>query len=301
MSMTRQLGPVVGATLVTNDIQRVQSAYVNTLGFTVQESNVVSQQCANFWQAPALKGAPYIILTAANGDSWLRVIEDKIVITPTPLKHYGWMSLEVNVGNVDNIRCDISDQDENFTILGEPAYLELSDAIKACQIAGPAGEVTYLTEIQAPVPPFELPMTSEKTGSLFIPVLCTPNRQETLDFYQQLNENTGLCFDTKITVLNKYWNYDIHHQYPVATIQLDGECLFEIDEVNEASVLKIESEHLPAGIAMISCAVKDIDLALSKFTALSIIQHSDYRDGVKCALLKGKAGELIELVELAKF
>ena len=74
-------------------------------------------------------------------------------------------------------------------------------------------------------------MTQARTGSLFIPVLCTRNRDASLAFYEALNQVTGLKFDTKVTVLNNAWGHDIEHQYPVATLQLAGNCLFEIDQL----------------------------------------------------------------------
>jgi lipopolysaccharide assembly outer membrane protein LptD (OstA) len=35
--------------------------------------------------------------------------------------------------------------------------------------------VSYMTQIDRSVPPFELPMTTARTSGLFIPVLCTPS------------------------------------------------------------------------------------------------------------------------------
>ena len=45
-------------------------------------------------------------------------------------------------------------------------------------LAGPAGETLYLTEVRAPVPPFDLPMNARFTAErLFIPVLSAPDRE----------------------------------------------------------------------------------------------------------------------------
>jgi hypothetical protein len=183
-------------------------------------------------------------------------------------------------------------------VIGEPAYLQISDAIKAMQVIGPANEVSYITQIDREVPPFELPMTEYRTGDLFIPVLCTPNRQASLDFYQRLHQGAnGLVFNTKVTVLNNAWELDIEHQFPVATLQLNGQCLFEIDEVTPATANQSRTGSLPAGIAMITCVCEELDsVALDHKVEIVEIEDS-YYPHARAILLQGPAGELIELIE----
>lgn len=292
---TRQLGPIVGATLLHHNIKYVVSSYQTNLGYTIVDENTVSREMALLWNAPELFGNKLVVLSAANGEAWLRVVEDTKAKAATPLKSYGWMALETNVKCVDTINNKLCD--ESFTVIGEPAYLQVSDAIKAMQVIGPAGEVSYLTQIDKEVPPFELPMTKHETAGLFIPVLCTPDREKSLAFYQQLNAaDNGLSFDTKITVLNNAWGHDIEHQYPVATLQLDGKCLFEIDQVDNADPLTTNSGSLPSGIAMISCQVKNIEQIAKTFNATIYKLEDSYYKGRSAILLKGPFGELIELM-----
>jgi hypothetical protein len=291
----RQLGPIIGATLLHSDLDSVINAYKNTLGFTLVSKAKVTKELAELWNTPNLIGNVMAVLSAANGDSWLRVIEDPAAIPVTPLKTCGWMALETNVGSVDSIRERFID--DNFSIIGEPAYLQVSDAIKAMQVIGPAGEVSYLTQVDNDVPPFELPMTTAETGSLFIPVLCTSDRAKSLAFYQALNNaDTGLVFDTKVTVLNNAWGLDIDHQFPVATLQLDGKCLFEIDQVENAKPVQENNGSLPSGVAMITCCVKNINTVAEKFNVNIHHINDNYYPKPSVILLKGPAGELIELV-----
>lgn len=225
----RQLGPVLGATLTCQDIDKVSQAYIQQLDFTLVEESTVSEQLASFWQAENLVGNRLHILKAANGDAWLRLLEDKNAKANQPLKTHGWMSLETNVGDVDAIAKQLQ---SDFEVIGAPAYLQVSDAIKAMQVIGPAGEVSYLTQVEREVPPFELPMTKASSGSLFIPVLSTPNREQSLAFYEALHQaDQGLKFPTKVTVLNNAWGKPIDHQYDVATLQLAGKTLFELTKL----------------------------------------------------------------------
>ena len=292
---TRQLGPVIGATLIHTDLNYVVNSYQRNLGFSLVSRGKLSAQIAKMWQAPKLIDTNVAIMASANNDSWLRIVEDKSAKPATPLKSYGWMALETNVKDVDAIRAKL--KDDSFEVIGEPAYLQVSDAIKVMQVIGPAGEVSYLTQVERDVPPFELPMTNSETGSLFIPVLCTPNLAQSLAFYQSINNaDKGLQFDTKITVLNNAWGHHIDHQYPVATLQLDGKCLFEIDELADTAPVNNNQGALPSGIAMISCRVKNIEQVAQQFQLTTTEVDNEYYPANKVLLLKGPAGELIELV-----
>lgn len=293
----RQLGPILGATLITRDLNRLEQAYCQQLGFTVQQRMQVSPELAALWQTPDYTGCPLLILAAANGEAWLRVVEVKDAPAPNPLRRQGWMALEVNVASVDAVRQQLSGTD--FTIIGEPAFLQVSDAIKAMQVIGPAGEVLYLTEVQRPVPPFELPQTSAFTAGLFIPVLAVPDRQQAVTFYQELNQAApALQFNTKITVLNNAWGLPLEQQYPVATLQLDGQALFEIDELPVAAKLDSAPGQLPSGIALISCFCQDLQ-AVARKTGVPVQKVVDayYPAATGVILLKGAAGEVIELVQ----
>ncbi|NMP30121.1 hypothetical protein HII17_00980 [Thalassotalea sp. M1531] len=292
----RQLGPIVGATLITSDLQHVSKSYQQVLGFNLHAQFQVTEELALLWQSPKLEEANLHVLASSDGNSWLRIVEDNSAKPAMPLKSHGWMSLETNVGNVDSLRKRFTD--ERFTIIGEPAYLQVSDAIKAMQVIGPAGEVSYLTQIEREVPPFELPMTNAETAGLFIPVLATPDRDKSLDFYQTLNAaDQGLKFDTKVSVLNNAWRQELEHQYPVATLQLDGKCLFEIDQVAQASAIVSNENGLPSGIGLITCVTKNIDAIAKRFNSNIHLINDDYYPGTKVLLLKGPAGEFIELVE----
>ncbi|CAM3814833.1 hypothetical protein [Rheinheimera salexigens] len=291
----RQLGPVVGATLLCQNIDKVSQAYQNGLGYSLVSEGVLDETQIQCWNTPKLRQNKTHVLASSDGQAWLRLVEDANSHSHLPLKTHGWMSLETNVADVDVIRNEIDTK--AFTIIGEPAYLQVSDAIKAMQVVGPANEVTYLTHIERPVPPFELPMTSARTSGLFIPVLCTPSRDDSLAFYQSINKaQAGLKFDTKITILNSAWNKDIEHQYQVATLQLDGKCLFEIDQVPQAQPIINNEGSLPSGIAMVTCVVKNIDEIAAQFKVTITQTNNAYYPGSKIIMLKGAAGELIELV-----
>jgi hypothetical protein len=234
--------------------------------------------------------APFALLANELGEAWLELIENPATKALDPFSHSGWFSLEICVADVDALRPAI---DESlFKVIGEPANLEMSDNIRAMQVIGPAGEVLYLTEIKAPVPPFDLPTARCLVDRLFIPVILATDRSKTAAVYERLNGQDGMKFDTKITVINRARGLEISTQHPVCAQQLAGSNLIEIDQLDSLQPRSGTGHKLPSGIVAITFAVR----ALPKD-----LPSQDIKDGLfagsKTACLRGEAGELIEMIE----
>jgi hypothetical protein len=247
-------GPLLQATLIVSDMQPVQAAYC-ALGLSVIRRGVVDSRQAQRWGHALLANAAWLELAAATDlQPLLRLIElPDTPPRPTRFSH-GWMALEILVRDVDALaqRLPIA----GFDVVGPPADLDVSPHIRAMQVVGPAGEMLYLTQVRAPVPPFQLPMSAALThdiGPLFIGVLSTPSRAATLQACAALQPAACLSFDTKITVLNRAWGQAVGALWPVATAQLAGDCLLEIDEVAAAhSAPTCAAGVLPAGLAWLT-------------------------------------------------
>jgi hypothetical protein len=249
-------GPLLHATLIVGHMQPVLAAYI-ALGLTCTQHGVVSVQQAQAWGHMALSGMPWQALAiAVDAPPVLRLIEvPGTRPRPTRFSH-GWMALEILVRDVDALaqRLPIA----GFEVAGPPADLDVSPHIRAMQLVGPAGEMLYLTQVRAPVPPFQLPLSvalAHDIGPLFIGVLSTPSRAATLQACAALQPSACLSFDTKITVLNRAWGEALDKRWPVATAQLAGDCLFEIDEVAAAGpALASTAGTLPAGLAWLTAS-----------------------------------------------
>jgi hypothetical protein len=288
-SNSRTLGPSVMGTLLCQDGSAVAAAYCQHLYQRIADQGAIAPELAKLWGAPSLAGNAYWLLENENGDAWLRILEDPACTAPEPLMQTGWLSLEVSVQDIDTLAEELADSP--FTVLRPAADLELSDKIRAAQVAGPAGEILYLTEIKGAVPPFELTPAQCRVDRLFIPVLCCHDREASAVFYEQLASQAGLRFDTKITVINQAYNYDMQRQHPVATIQLAGDSLIEIDQIDEARTATVAQGTLPAGIAMISFETPGT-------AAGATVETTPYNSrNVSC--LRGAAGEVIELITTA--
>jgi hypothetical protein len=288
--VTSSLGPTLWATLATPDLEGSIGAYCSFLHQQVHSRGEVSGELARRWGCPSLAGAPQTWLANKLGEPWLRLIEDRNAEVVDPFAHSGWMSLEISVDNVDQLRREMDDTP--FEIIGEPANLDVSDDIRAMQVIGPAGEVLYLTQVKAEVPPFELPFARCAVARLFIPVLLTSDRDLALAEYERHPGTSGVRFETKITVINRARGLEISQRHPVASIQLRGRNLIEIDQLEGLSTRPCGPRGLPAGIAAISFAVR----AIAPDTKTHLLQDGTHA-GCRAALLTGAAGELIELIE----
>lgn len=282
------LGPVLYATIATGQPDDSIRAYCEHLGQRTHSLNTVSDAQADGWGIPGLAGCSNTWLANELDEPWLQILGVPGMEANEPFRHYGWMSLEINVLNTDALFPRL--RDSAFEVIGPPANLEVSDAIRAMQAVGPAGEVLYLTEVKAEVPPFELPFARCAVDRLFIPVMLTGDREATVEPYERLANRASLRFETKITVINRAHGLTITTQHPVATLQLAGNHLIEIDQL-DGLVDAPELGSLPPGIAWIAFAVEELPAG----TESHIIDQGPW-SGRSAAFLRGAAGELYELI-----
>ena len=226
MTATRQ--GIVHATLVARDLAASCDAYLAQLSLTLAAHATLGDEDAAVLGLPDLAGAPMAWLANAAGEPVLRVIEDPRAQEGEPMFRHGWLALEVLVGDIDTLAAGLR---APFRVLGAAANLELSDAIRAAQVLGPCGELLYLTQVKAQVPPFDLPMTDATVAGPFIAVTSTPDRAASQRAWRALLGAEGWAFGTKITVLNRAHGKPLEGRYPVAVLPMPGQCMVEIDQV----------------------------------------------------------------------
>jgi hypothetical protein len=253
-------GPLRQATLIVSDAAPMLAAYA-ALGLRALRHGAVSAEQAQAWGHAELTDCDVVEMgTTPNEHGLLRLIEVPGTPTrPTRFSH-GWLALEILVRDVDALAKLLPEH--GFEVVGPPADLDVSPHIRAMQVVGPAGEMLYLTQVRAPVPPFEIPVSphwfdgrpfEQHIGPLFIAVMSAPSRANAVFACTALLPQQSLQFDTKITVLNRALGRDLDSRWPVATTQWAGACLFEIDEVQDAGLQTPATVGaLPAGLAWIS-------------------------------------------------
>ena len=220
---------IIHATVIAPDLAALCAAWQQQLAMQLQAQGTLEEADAALLGLPTLAGAPLAWLANSAGQPVLRVIEDPTATLIEPMFRHGWLSLEILVGDIDTLAAELQGP---FRVLGAPANLELSDAIRAAQVLGPAGELLYLTQIKAAVPPFDLPMTTDTVASTFIGVMTTPDRAASQTAWAALLGAPGWAFETKITVLNRAYGKPLEGRYPVAVVPMPGQCMVEIDQVD---------------------------------------------------------------------
>lgn len=279
-----RLGRIASATVLAPQFDRALASYARALHLQPAAVGTLTPDVAAHLDLAALAGARMAWLGPAQAP-WLRVIEAPQAVPVVPMRRHGWLSLEVLVGNVDALAAALP---PDWTVLGPPADLDVSPHIRACQALGPCGEMYYLTEVKAPVPPFELPQTQALVDRPFIVVLSTPDRARTQAAWEALAGRTAWAFETKITVLNRELGRPLGERYPVAVLQFREQCLIEIDEV---ALPAVESEALPAGTWLVSIERDALDGGIAGLGPVATF------DGARCALWRGPCGERVELIE----
>ncbi len=248
MSTAPQLGPVALCTLVARDGDALQSAYCNYLHQSVAAAETLDQSSARALGLASLAGAPTWLLANSYGRAWLLIVEAPQASSRQALGSLGWMAMETLVEDVDTLAEAL--QDSPFTVLRPAADLDISDKIRACQVQGPAGEILYLTQVRGAVPPFDLPKCRAPVDHLFIPVLSSPAREQSLAEYAALSGKDGLNFDTRITVVNQARGLPLETRHPVATLQLAGSAMLEIDELADTPAAPGSLSEGMAGVAL---------------------------------------------------
>ena len=297
MSALIPFGPSLTGTLVAADIDATVNAYCDYLQTTVLEDTEVSPVQARLWGKPGLEGSRIVTLQSESGNPWVRVLSNPDVVPARPFLELGWMALEVLVRDVDHLASQLADSP--FEIYRPPADLDVSDNIRAMQVIGPAGEVLYLTQVNGVVEPFDIPRAQTYIDRLFIPVSSCLRRDEGLAVYSKLGAKRSWSFDTRISSVNKAHGLDASLRHPVATVQLANQSMVEIDQLGVAKSRPPTAGRLPAGIAIVSFLVDNMDnIGLKPVSPPQRLDGKLY-GRQRVAACRGAGGELIELIEAA--
>lgn len=276
-----RLGPIVEATVIVRDLERSLAAYVGQLGLHLVERDQVPQQRALDMGETALIAAPRARLrSAAGAHAWLTLIEAPDAIASKAFERRGWLALELAVQDVDALAVRLDRQ--QFAVLGEPADLEFSAALRAMQVVGPDGEVLYLTEIKAAVPGMALIPARCPVDSLYIAVLACADRERTLGFYAGLGLLDQARMNARLSAYNRSHGLPDDQRHPIAIGQLRGAHAIEFDAL---PTLPAADSRLRSGIRLIGFARSD-----------ARGQRLSAQDDPSARILAGPEGEGIELL-----
>lgn len=276
---------ILHATLVAPDAQAVGVAYAAQLPLQVVEHSRLATLDAQRLQRPELAVTPQVWLANHEGTRVLRVLEDPQAQAPDEVSvRHGWMVVEYAVGELDAL---VARLQPPFRVLREPADLDFSPGLRAAQIMGPAGEVFYLTRIEPPVPPFDLPQVDATQMRPFIGVLASRNRDASQRAWLALLGTPGWQLHTRIGLVNRALGLPTETRHAIALLPMPGQCLVEIDEL----ALPQSSVSASCGWLSLGLRLPEIDPTALEQAGWSIHRHPG------ALVLRGPDGEHVELAD----
>jgi len=290
----RILGPIACITVTAPNLAEVEAAYTGFLGHHVVGRGYIDTDLAKLWQAPAMAGKQYLLLSPAAGEECIfRFIETDADPDYVPFSTFGWNAAEIMVENVDAMAKQL--EGSPFQIVGEPQNLSFSDDIRAMQILGPGKELLYLTEFKKQIPGFDTPLARCPVDRVFIVILGGPSMTSLQSFFGTEFGVTGADpVESRVKGMSAAFGNSPEHKYQIAALPLAGQTLIEVDEMPAQATHRPHREGcLPAGISIVSFVAQGVDPR----NALTFeTEEAPYRmiERVSCPI--GSAGELIEIL-----
>jgi catechol 2,3-dioxygenase-like lactoylglutathione lyase family enzyme len=288
---------IVAVTIAAPDLRSIEAAYSQHLRYEVVERGVLSQELADAWQAPNIRGRKYLLMRPQSGEPvFLRFVESPKVGGYAPLLTQGWNSTEILVEDPDKLAEQLARSP--FRIVGPPRPLTMNPKVRAMQVIGPADELLYLTRIPPGGSIFNLGSAKTWVDRVFIVVLGGPDMAAMQTFYRDvLAMPVTEASPSVVNVVN-----DAHQRAPDATtplsiVRFPSSFLIELDEYPPAARARPSiAGELPPGMALVSFVFDALpDRQFPWIVAPQTRWAAPYL-GRKVGLLRGAAGELIELV-----
>ena len=290
--------------ILVNDLDVSLALYRDVLEQDVVESGELNNKLAESWGAPRLSGAKTCLLQPRSGaQSYLRLIQspDKV----TPVAHattYGWCAYEICVSDVFALAESLEGTD--FKVVGPPKRMDNIANVIPMQVVGPDQEVLFLNQVLESDAHSDLPVAQCTVDQIFIAVLASNNRQQTVaNYVQELAGDEAGTYELRYSLINRAFGLDPEVTHKLTLVQDGRTPLLEIDQYPDMAGSRKHAEgNLSHGNTMVSLVVNNLDeLPLSN----KVSEQPIYSDGLLYAggrsiVLRGDCGECLELIELPK-
>lgn len=293
-------GRIAGGVISTPDLAAALADYVGVLGLRLVEQGALPEDLAASWGCPASAGAACALLQPESGaHCFLRLVEAPLPAEFTPTRTYGWAAFELTVKDVFGWPARL--EGSGFDVVGPPKALEGLPYFVPMQVTGRGREMIYLNEVAQNTPTSDLPIAASLTDHVFIVILAARDREASLRWYQQalkLDESTS--YTLAYSMINNAFGLPADYRSTITMVQKDRLPIVEVDDYPpEATVRPGDPQALPPGNAMVTLAVDDLDALAVELIAPPVRREGLLYGGRRSATVRGHAGELIELIELA--
>ncbi|MGY8962210.1 MAG: VOC family protein [Rhodospirillales bacterium] len=284
------------ATLGAPDLDAVENAYTTHLGHTVVERSAVSETMATSWGTPNMAGRPFVLMRPMTGENvMIRAIETEAIPGYKAMTTLGWNAFEIIVNNTDDLHKRLMDGSP-FEHIGGPENLGGGSTIRASQYIGPAGEVLYFNSETGDRGKSNLPLPGDDVGRTNIVILASKNLGKTMAIYRAaFGLGQGFVMPTPNKLVAEAQGLEAGAMFRLGFITLrERGNAIHFDEYTDSSAPRQAAKGmLPQACAMVSFNVDNLDAVDADFVADPITEYG----GMRSAVFKGPAGELVELIE----
>lgn len=285
-------------TITVANLGQVGQAWQDKLDYRAIDNGAVSSELSELWGAPAMAGKQYIVMAPANSaQTFIRFVQDDTAANYQPMTSHGWNATELLVRDTDAVAAQL--RESKFEIVGEPKNLwPAPDAPRAMQAKGAGNELLYLTTNSQAAGALGLDDRMPLVERAFIMVLGGKSMDDFAAFY---GDKLGLKVDPpsefKITMISKANDLDIDTTYPLSIVHLAPGYLLELDEMPDTiGAREVAAGHLPPGVAVVGAYAVNLAPDLDWVSEPRAIEEFPY-NGREAGILRGPAGELIEVIE----
>jgi catechol 2,3-dioxygenase-like lactoylglutathione lyase family enzyme len=276
------LGAIRAATLTASDLDAVEAAWTQYMGYQVAHRAPNPDPVTRDWGAPALAGKEVLVLGPPSGaPTYLRFVEQQTPDDGRPKHAQGWTTVELTVRNSDELYERL--KDSPFRVAGPPRTVPTYSYLRAMQAQGPAGEHLNLTWITEPRP--DLAVAQSFVDRCFITVMGVPDLPAALKFYEDTFGNAA----SPIRQLP---------QFKLAVVVLNDGSKIEVDEQAGPPPRPRAPGALPPGLAMTTFECAEFDRFTPRFIAPPVEAAFEPFRGRRIGVMEGAAGELLELIEV---
>lgn len=283
-----RLQNILGVTYSVPDLDVVERAYVDHLGFRVVSRGQVDAALATGWGAQACAGRAELTLEPASGEPCrLRFVESAAARGWRALVTHGWNATEFVVQDVDALAARL--RGSSFREIGAPASLTRFPMIRAMQALGPFGECLYFTQV-GPGSGLDLARAESFVGRVFIAVAGGSDVDAMFEPYAAFSNEVDAPVATPVRVLSAANDLPPETPHRHGLVKVGSGTLVELDAYPGTTRPRpVPKGELPPGMAIVSLLVDRLPAG---------IEASSYAtsSGGRAALLRGRAGEMIELV-----
>ena len=301
MAHTVKHGSILGGVATVPDLDAAIKDYRDVLGMQVVENGIMSSDLAGSWGCPNSAGTGMVILQPASGaDCFIRLVEQPDHPEFKPTTTYGWAAYELSVQDVFGWPDRL--QGSGFDIVGPPKELEGMPFFVPMQVLGTGREMIYLNEVRENMPSTDLPKAQSLTDQIFIVILASPDRAETVRWYEEkLGFDAGDTFSLAYSMINNAFGLPADTRSDLTMVQSGRLPIVEVDDYPGIATIRARHDGmLPPGNALVSLAVDDFrKIDMPWITPPEKRKEMPY-NGRRSATVKGPASELLELIEIGR-